>query len=201
MSNPAMPGPVGAAGAMLVGISLTSAGVRVESGYWLALAAWIASAVVSLVFEESAFALPSEIPLGSIATVELEDDDEDATGPTSSTASLSLCVPSLPPKLADIADAAVATPGRVLRRLLPSAARWADATGLSERLGEWLALMAWPESLSIDRPFIVLVATACALAWWHAPYATIFWASWGAMWWLWLGAPTMCCLEWLPNEG
>ena len=60
MSNPAVPGPVGATGSLMVGVGLWAAGVPPTNGYWLATAAWTASAATDAAFGDT-WALPESV--------------------------------------------------------------------------------------------------------------------------------------------
>ena len=201
MSNPAMPGPVGAAGALFVGIGLRHADQPTENGYWLACAAWIASAITSVIFgEDEAFELPSELSvLGGMATVELEEEEDDATGPTTSSAQLVLPVPALPETFTSYLEIKVKKVGMTLRSALP-----APAVSFLERETcllpeEWK--FPWPEAISLDAPVITLCTLLAVVAFASAPLATVAWGVWGLAWWMWLGSTAKCSLEWLPNEG
>ena len=85
MSNPALPGSVGFCGALVVGAVLSLVGQPIQTGYWLAAGAWGMLAFTDYVFEKYdvehlKFERDASIALGSVAAVELEEDED--SGPT-----------------------------------------------------------------------------------------------------------------------
>jgi hypothetical protein len=96
MSNPALPGFVGFAGALIAGVALHFADQPVQSGFWLGAGAWGMLALVDLFFQDK-MTPPTTIDIGYVV-VELEEDDIDEdkkpnTGPHTSNATLALKLP------------------------------------------------------------------------------------------------------------
>ena len=98
MSNPALPGSVGFCGALVVGAVLSLVGQPIQTGYWLAAGAWGMLAFTDYVFEKYdvehlKFERDASIALGSVAAVELEEDEDSGQGPHTSNASITLKLP------------------------------------------------------------------------------------------------------------
>jgi len=125
MSNPAMQGYMGFGGALSVGVGLWMAGQPVQVGYWLAAGAWGMLALTDYLFNDT-FPPPTSIDIGSLATVTLEEDDgDDAQGPNTSTAILTLNLPPLFAKCLGRETLAFETPFKIGGVLLALWAWWA----------------------------------------------------------------------------
>ena len=122
MSNPALPGHVGFLGALAVGAALFWADQPVQSGYWLGACAWGMLALTDFFFEDK-LTPSATIEIGSVAVVELEEDDVDKdkkpnTGPHASNANLALKVPACLKRVLGRDKIAFETPFKIMATML-----------------------------------------------------------------------------------